>query len=360
MRRLILPILAVACMGAAPPDPEDVRAPIPAGFFRLASTVRLPGKSPDWDYLAYDQSRSHLFIARRGAGLWVFDTMHQRLVTRIADTAGAGATVLVPALGLGFAVNADGSTTVFDLARLVRLARVKFAKDADSGSLDPVTGRIAFISSDSRQVTFMDPHSYAITGRTALPAKKADGSAADGRGHILVNERDRGMVAQIDVAGAALTAEWSVTGCSQPTGMTVDIADHRAFIGCRGTSPVLAVMNTQTGAVVTTLPIGRGNDAVIYDPLRHQIIASNGIDANIVVFQQDDADHYRLAQAVTTRPNARTMAYDSQRHRLFTVTAEGVVNPAQPVNTGPAAFYPNAYYDDSFVVLTFAPTGEKD
>ncbi len=78
MTRLILPLLAMACMGAAPPDPEDVRAPVPAGFFRLASSVRLPGKSPDWDYLAFDPLRSHLFIARRGAGLWVFDTLHQR------------------------------------------------------------------------------------------------------------------------------------------------------------------------------------------------------------------------------------------------------------------------------------------
>jgi len=78
--------------------------------------------------------------------------------------------------------------------------------------------------------------------------------------------------------------------------------------------------------------------------------------ADIVAIHQDDADHYRIEQAVTTRPFARTMAYDPQRQAIFTVTAEGVVDPAQPVNTGPARFYPNAYFPGSMVVLTYAPT----
>ena len=106
MRQILLPFLMLALSAASPtPDPEDARRPIPASFYRLAAAVPLPGKAPDWDYLAYDSAHEHLFIARRGAGLWVFDTRRQQLIRRIAKTEGAGATLLLPQLGRGFSIN---------------------------------------------------------------------------------------------------------------------------------------------------------------------------------------------------------------------------------------------------------------
>lgn len=346
---------AAAFAGVVPADTvraED-KAPIPAGFFRLHAAVKLIGKAPDWDYLSYDPARGHLFIARRDAGLWVYDTRRQRLLRRMAKTEGAGASLLIPTLGRGYATNEDGSVTVFNLATLAPIRRVKFAADADAASYDPVSGRIAFVSADSRRVTLMDARSLAVVGHLDLEAKKADASVADGTGAILLNERDRNMVARIDAATAKITAEWPTNGCTQPTGLAYDAPDHRAFIGCRGAKPVLAVLNTDSGAVIATFDLGRGNDGVVYDRAHRRIVTTNGVEGNIVVFHQDDADHYRLEQAVTTRPSARTMAYDAAGQRIFTVTAEGVVNPAQLVNAGPSAFYPNSYYDNTFTVLTY-------
>ncbi len=353
--RAIIAALLITLGVQASAAPADDQGRVPDGFFRLRSAVMLKGPAPDWDYLAFDGARQHLFIARRDAGLWVFDTGSQRLIRRIANTAGAGAALLVPALNRGYSTNEDGSTTVFNLATLATITRIKFAADADAASYDPVTGRIAFVSGDSRTLTLIDARSLKITARITLEAHKADASAADGTGAILLNERDRDMVARFDATTGRMTAEWPTTGCSQPTGMAVDTQSHRAFVGCRGAKPVLLVMNSDTGAIVARMDLGRGNDGVVYDPLRHRILTTNGVDGNLIIFHQDDADQYRMEQAITTRPNARTIAYDAARQRVFTVTAEGVVDPARPVNTGPATFYPNAYYDESFVVLTYAP-----
>lgn len=346
-------LVGVALTGSA--NAEE-KAPVPAGFYRQVSAVKLPGKSPDWDYLSYDAARGHLFIARRGDGLWVFDTRRQRLLKRMPMTDGAGASLIIPKLGRGYVTNEDGSVTVFGLATLQPIRRVKFADDADAASYDPISGRLAFVSADSRRMTFVDPRSLAVLGHVELVTEKADGSVADNEGAILLNERDRNMLARIDAASGRVVAEWPITGCKQPTGIAYDPADHRAFVGCRSDKPVLAVVNTQTGAVVTTLTLGHGNDGVVYDRARRRIITTNGVEGNIVVFHQDDADHYRLEQAVTTRPFARTMAYDEASQRIFTVTAEGAVNPKEPINTGPSAFYPNAYFDGSFTVLTYAPS----
>lgn len=348
--RLMLPLVLLAAWTSGL---EAKKVGIPASFYRLQSAVTLPGESPDWDYLAYDTTRHRLFIGRRGAGLWAFDTWAHRIERLVPDTLEAGAAVLVPELERGFTTNEDGSTTVFNLKTLRPIQRIKFAEDGDAASYDAATGRIAFISAESRLITFMDARSLKIRGHVALESKKLDASVADGGGAFLINERDRNMVARVDAKTMKVLAEWPTIGCNQPTGLAIDTADHRAFIGCRGTVPVLAVMDTVDGHIVAMLPLGRGNDGVAWDAARKRILTTNGIEANIVVYRQDNPDHYRLEQAIATRPNARTIAFDPDTQKIFTVTAEGVVNPSEPVNTGPSQFYPNAYYDNSFVVLSY-------
>ncbi len=353
-------LLAAALLLALPMVQTPARAgedaPIPAGFYRLQSAVTLAGRAPDWDYLAYLPATGILLIGRRGAGLWAFDTRAHRLVRKLADTDGAGAALAIPALNRGFTTNEDGSTTVFKLSTLATIRRVKFAEDADSGTYDPATGQIAFMSGDSQKITLIDARSLKITGTITMASKKLEASATDGAGHLFVAERDRNMLAAIDLQTRSVTQEWPTTGCIQPTGLAMDVAHRRVFLGCRGAHPVLAVMDADDGHVIATPDLGHGNDGVVYDAARHRILTTNGIEANIVIYHQDDADHYRIEQAITTRPSARTIAFDALRQRIFTVTAEGVVAGDRPVNTGPSAFYPNAYYDNSFAVLTYAPT----
>jgi DNA-binding beta-propeller fold protein YncE len=140
-----------------------------------------------------------------------------------------------------------------------------------------------------------------------------------------------------------------------PTGLAMDRAGRRLFVGCKGEHPVLAVLDASNGREVATLEIGRGNDGVVYDPQARRVYTSNGVDANIVIFDQLSPDSYKLAGAVTTRPLARTMVMDPASQRIFTVTADGMVDPAKPVNRRAGAFYPNSFFDDTLTVLTYAP-----
>ena len=138
-----------------------------------------------------------------------------------------------------------------------------------------------------------------------------------------------------------------------PTGLAIDPATARLFVGCKGAAPVLAVFDTRAGKVIAKLPIGRGNDSVVFDASRKRIFAANGLDANIVMIDEAGPDSYRFAGAFTTRPICRTMAEDPATGRIFTMTAEGIVDPARPRNLKAGAFYPNHYLDDSFTLLTY-------
>lgn len=324
-----------------------------ASFYRLQSAVTLPGKAPAWDYLSYDAARSYLFIGRRHDGVTVFDVATHKVVAAIADSAGANKAILVPSLGLGYTVNGDGSTTEFELKSLKTIRRIRFGNDADAGSFEPVTGQLMFTMGDSGKVAFIDARSGKPVATLPMSSHHIEASAPDGHGNLFVAERDRDAVVRIDARTHAVTATWPTAPCHQPTGLDYDPASRRIFVGCRSDQPLLAVLNAGSGAVVASLPIGRGNDGVAFDPATHRIYASNGLDADLMVIDQQSADRYRLEQAVTTRPMARTLALDPQRGLVYLVAAEGGVDPARKVDTAVAPFYPNFYFDNSFTVLTY-------
>ncbi|QUD89595.1 YncE family protein [Phenylobacterium montanum] len=324
-------------------------------FYRLQSTVSFKSQSPGWDYLAFDAARSWLFIDRRADGVTVYDTQEGKVVGQIERSEGANATTLVPDVDRGYTTNGDGSTTVFQLSTLKTLDRMKLGPSADASFYEPATGQLAFMRGDDHEITFVDARSGAVTARTKTISDELEAAAADGQGHLFVAERDRAAVLRVDARRHRVLGEWKIANCKAPTGLTIDRANHRLFIGCRGDKPVLAVLSSQTGVEVATLPIGRGNDGVAYDPETRTVFTSNGLDANLVIFSQLGADRYALAQAVTTRPIARTMALDPKTKSVFLVTAEGVVDPAKPVNHEAGPFYPNRYFPDSFTLLTYAP-----
>jgi DNA-binding beta-propeller fold protein YncE len=188
-----------------------------------------------------------------------------------------------------------------------------------------------------------------------IDSSKLDGAVPDGEGHLFLALRDRNSVARVDMAAHTVDTQWKTEPCEQPTSVAYDRKDERIFVGCRGTKPVLAVIDASSGAVLSTHEIGRGNDGVVYDSSARRVYTSNGVDANLVIYDQIDADTYRLSEATTTRPYARTMALDTRTRKVYLVTAEGTADPQLKINKSVAPFYPNRYYPDTFTVLTFAP-----
>lgn len=335
-------VAAVPCLAQAPQ------------FYRLDSAVTLPGIAPGWDYVTFEPGRSYLFIGRRQDGVTVYDTSAGKVVGSIENSKGANATALVSEFDRGYTTNGDGSTTVFQLSTLKTIDRIKLGEDADAAFYEPVTRQLAFMMGDSRQIAFLDAGTGTRLGTLKMQSGKLEAAAADGQGNLFVAERDRNRVARIDLRQRKLTAEWKTQGCEEPTGLALDRVGKRIFLGCRGKSPVLAVLDSETGKVIATPEIGRGNDGVVYDADAHKIYASNGVDANVVIYDQVDPDTYKLDQAVSTRPQARTMALDPASKKIYLVTAEGTVDPSMKVNRAAAPFYPNRYFADTFTLLTYS------
>ena len=323
-------------------------------FYQLESAVRLKGAAPGWDYLALDPARSYLYIGRRQDGVTVYDVKAKKVVGSIEDSQGANMTTLVGEFDRGYTTNGDGSTTVFQLSTLKTIERIKLGEDADAAYYEPVTKQLAFMRGDSKEITFLDAKTGSIVTRLKMDSEKLEAAAPDGQGNFFQSLRDKNAVARIDAKQHKVTAVWHTPGCEEPTGLAVDSANKRIFVGCRGKNPVLAILDWDSGKLIATPAIGRGNDGVVYDPDTRKIYTSNGIDSNLVIFDQVDADTYKLAEATTTRPYARTMALDPNTKQVYMVTAEGTVDPSKKVTPAATSFYPNKYFSDTFTLLTFS------
>jgi len=344
--RMLLAAALVSACALAAADP----------LYRIesAQTIESAG-APSWDYLAFDEARSILYIARRDDGILAYDTRARKVLGTLDNTKGGNAVVLVPDFGRGYVVNLDGSLTPFDLSTRKTEPRQKFGDDADNGIYDAASRQIVVSMGDSHQLAFLDAKTGRLHGKLHLDSDKIEGMAADGTGKLFVALRDRDLIVRVDAAGHKLDAVHSTApACKQPSGVAFDAANHRALIGCRGAKPVLAAMDAGTGRIVSTTAIGRGNDMVLFDAEQRRVYASNGIDANLVVIQQVDADTYRLAEATATRPNARTMALDPKTKNVYLVTAEGTVDASKEWNRAVAPFYPNTYFKDTFTLLTLS------
>ena len=62
-----------------------------------------------------------------------------------------------------------------------------------------------------------------------------------GRAAGFVNLEEEAEVVSYDPQALTVKGKYSITGCKTPTGLAIDAANSRLFIGCR--SKVMAVMN---------------------------------------------------------------------------------------------------------------------
>ncbi|MGU3309475.1 YncE family protein [Pseudomonas sp. M5A4_2d] len=316
--------------------------------------VTLPGAGHSWGFIGLDPTRPYLFVARRENGLSVFDVLHQRAVKTVAQSAGANGVVFVPKLDRVFVLNTDGSLGVVQLSTLKPLKRIAVAhSNLNSAVYEPSTGKVIIVSgrrADRSTLFEFDPKQERITGAHELAVKKIDPLLLKGDGSFFLPMRDEGKVARYAASTFAVLDTWQFAGCPKPSALAQDVERQRLFVACRGDAPVLIVADRQTGEVKATLPIGRDVNAVAYDAQHRRLLIPSGVDANLMVIDQQDADHYAVAATLSTLPMAYNMAFDAQRQRVY-LPAMDFVQPAP----SPAEPKPDPQFQaDTFSITTLA------
>jgi DNA-binding beta-propeller fold protein YncE len=298
------------------------RVPQNSGY-HLLKKVTLGGEGA-WDYLTADPATHRVFISR-GTHIMVVDS-DGKVVGDIPEVQGTHGAAVVADVGRGFSSNGrSNSVTIFDLKTLATISEVKLpAADGPDGYLyDPGSKRVFTFNARSKDATAIDAKTGEVAGTVPLGGKPEAGQA-DGAGHIWVNIEDKAQLTEFDSKELRVLNTWPLPNCEEPTGMAIDLAHKRLFIGCHSQQMLVA---DYEGKIVASVPIGQGVDADSFDPGTGLAFASCG-DGTITVAHEDTPDKYTVVQTISTQRGARTMALDTANHNVYTVTADFNPPPA--------------------------------
>src|SRR5207244_881589 len=106
----------------------------------------------------------------------------------------------------------------------------------------------------------------------------------------------------LDAKKLSVEAHWPLAPCEEPTGMAMDAKTKRLFVGC--SNSLLMVISAADGHVVSKVPIGKGNDAVVFDAEMGLVFASNG-DGTLSIVKETAPGSYGVVQSVATKKGAR-------------------------------------------------------
>ena len=291
--------------------------PASSGGYSVTKKIPIPGTG-SWDYLSVDEGARRLYVSH-GTQVEVIDIDSGSVVGSIPNTKGVHGIAIAPELGKGFVSDGQANTvTIFDLKTLKTIGEVPTGQKPDAIIYDPATSRVFAFNGGSNSATAID----AATGKVAGTVDLGGGpefATADGKGYVFDNLEDESLVLKINSRDLKVEQRWPTAPCSSPSSMAMDRAHRRLFLGCR--SKVMAVMDADSGKVITTLPIGDHVDATAFDQETKLIFNSNG-EGTITVIHQDSPDKYSVVETVKTLPRAKTMALDPKTHQLFLSTAE--------------------------------------
>ncbi len=288
-----------------------------ADDFHVINRIPISGQG-SWDYLNVDEGARRLYVSH-GTQVQVIDIDSGSLIGNVSPTPGVHGIAIAPELGRGFISNGQSNTvTIFDLKTLKTIGEVATGKKPDAIIYDPATSQVFAFDGGSNSATVIHAADGKVVGTIELGGGP-EFAVADGAGYVFNNLEDEGLVLKINARTLKVEQRWPTAPCSSPSSMAMDRTNRRLFVGCR--SKVMAVLNADTGRVITTLPIGDHVDATAFDSASRLIFNSNG-EGTITVIHQDSPDRYSVVETVKTVPRAKTMALDPKTQRLFLSTAE--------------------------------------
>ncbi len=284
--------------------------------YNLSKTINIGGEG-GWDYLTVDSKTHHLYVSH-STKVVVVDTDKEKIIGEIPNTNGVHGIAIATDLGRGFTSNGrDATVTIFDLQTLKALGTVKTGTNPDAIIYDEDSHYVFSFNGGSSNCTVIDGAKGEVVSTIALGGKP-EFATADGKGKVFVNIEDTSEVVALDTHKLSVSSRWPLKPGEEPTGMAIDTKQNRLFVGC--SNNLMVIMDASNGHIITTLPIGKGVDAVAFDPQSNRAFSSNGEGTLTVV--QENSGKYEVLENVKTKPGARTMALDLNTHKIFLATAQ--------------------------------------
>jgi len=305
------------------------------------------GADGGWDYLAVDSAAGRLYVSH-ATKVVVIDMEKNTVVGEIAPAPGVHGIALAPELGRAFVSNGrENSASIVDLKTLQITGSVKTGANPDCILYEPGHKEVYTFNGRDSSATVFDAATGEVKATIALPGKPEFAVVDVKAGRIYNNIEDTNEIVVIDTSTHAVSAKWPIAPGEGASGLAIDLAHHRLFTVAG--NKLLVALDSTSGKVLSTLPIGPGVDAAAYDPATGLAFASSS-DSTLTVAKADAAGKLTLVQTLPTPPRSRTMTLDPKTHRIYVSAAEFTAPP--PAAPGAQPQRPQAV-PGSFKVMVY-------
>jgi DNA-binding beta-propeller fold protein YncE len=301
-------------------------APAPGAGYHVETKVALPDGG--WDLASFDAASGRVYLARTDA-VDALDVASNQ-VTKLAPATRGHAAIAIN--GGAEVLLTDGATDtarIFDAKSGQQVAAVPTGKSPDAALLDPSSGLALVMNAHGGDITLIDPKTHAAVGRIDVGGA-LELATSDGRGHVFLNVEDKNELVVLDVK-ARSAKHLPLAGCDGPTGIAYLPLSHRVLSACA--NGVAVVTDAVTLKPAGSLPIGKGPDTAMYDPVRRRALIPCGRSGDLWVFE-DSAKGITPRGSVATQTGARTGALDPKTGRVYLPAAD-YGPPATPNGRAP-------------------------
>ena len=305
------------------------------------------GGNGGWDFLTMDNKR-HRLLVTRGDNVQVIDVLSGKLLATLTDLHGSHGIAIAD--DVAFITNGkSNSVTVVDLNTLKFIGSVNVTGSGPDAILyEPIQKRIYTMNHKSGNITVIDAVSLKVIS-TIEALVELEVAVTDGKGKLFANSEETSEVAVIDTKFSKMLAYWKLGECEGPTGLAIDSEHNRLFSVCADHKMV--VLDSNSGKLVTELPIGGKPDSAGFDAALGMVYSSNG-DGTLTLVHEDDSNHFHVVENLQTQIGARTMTIDSETHHIYLPAA--LYGPLPAISAEmPKPRAP--ILPDSFNILVVAP-----
>jgi len=287
--------------------------------YRFIAKIDVGGEG-GWDYASVDSAARRLYVTH-GTKVVVIDLDKNAVVGEITDTPGVHGFAPAPELGLGFSSNGmENKASIVDLKTLQTKSKVDTGANPDAILYDPGRKEVYTFNGRGSSATVFEAASGKVVATIPLPGKPEFAQVDVQAGRIYNNIEDKNEIAAIDTSSHQVVNEWSIAPGESASGLAIDQKNQRLFIGCD--NKLMVMMDSTSGKVVGSVPIGGGVDANAFDPGTQLAFASCGEDGIVTIAHEDSPDKLTVVQTLATAPSARTMALDPRTHKIYLSAAK--------------------------------------
>src|SRR5207253_2750210 len=287
----------VACLGATA-IADDV--------YKFLNEIPIGGEG-GWDYVTVDAAARRLYLSH-ATKVVVVDLTRNAVIGEIGDTPGIHGFIVAPELERGFASNGkESKASIVDLKTLRTISKVETGSNPDALVYEPVHGEVYFFNHSGNSATVINAKTASVVSTIALGGSPEFAVVDSAAGRVYCNIEDKSEVAAIDTTKHEVVARWPLAPGTEPTGMAFDATHHRLFVGCH--NKLMAMLDTETGKVVATVPIGAGVDGCAFDGTTQLAFASCG-DGTTTIAKEETLQKLTTIQTLKTERGARTIAFD--------------------------------------------------